>query len=340
MIPAMNRPLLTTVLALGGGLSLTHADSLTLSGGALLNVRADFGGLGVLGAVSNPGPVTGGAVTRTYDNGFVGVDVTGNGGDTTWNWGYQNAAQVQGGNLVFQSDTAAGTTVERNAGKDAHASVELAWRKDFGEALGGRWGLLLGVGLQQVDIRSGAALAGGVTRTSDAYSLNGLPAAFIPTAPYSGSAAGPGPLISSVPSRTVSTVAGALTVTGLRELDTRLVPFALGPSLEWDLGSDWSATLAGGALLTWAEGDFRFTESSTVPGRAPQTALGAASGNDWLFGGFVEAGLHWGFRPEASLDFKVRWQALEDYLLVANGRYGRLDLEAGVQLAAGLSWRF
>lgn len=335
----MNRPLLTTVLALGGGLSFASADSLTLSGGALLNVRAEFGGLGVLAPASNPGPAIGGAVVRTYDNGFVGVDVTGNGGDTTWNWGYQSAGQVQGANLVFQSDRATGLTTER-VDSDAHPAVELAWRKELGEALGGRWGFVAGLGFQQINVESTAALAGSVTRTRDAYSLNGLTALTIPAAPYAGTAAGPGPLIGSVPTRTTAAVANALTITGRRELEANLIPLALGPSLEWDLGSSFKLSVAAGGLVAYADGDFAFTENSSVAGGAPQTATGAGSGDDWLFGGFVEAGVSWLFHESASLDVKARWQALESFGVTAGSRYGRLDLGAGAIISGALSWRF
>lgn len=335
----MNRSFLTSVLALGGGLSLASADSLTLGGGALLNVRAEFGDLGVLAAASNPGPAAGGAVARIYDNGFVGVDVTDNGGDTTWNWGYQSAGQVQGPNLLFRSDRAAGLTTERVEG-DAHPAVELTWRSEFGDALGGRWGFLAGLGFQQVNVESSATLAGSVLRTTDAYSLNGLTTLTIPAAPYSGSAAGPGPLIGSVPTRTTATVANGLTITGRRELDANLIPLALGPSLEWDLGSRFRLSVAAGGLVAFADGDFAFTENSAVAGGAPQTATGIGSDDDWLFGGFVEAGVSWLFHEHASLGLKARWQALESFGVTAGGRYGRLDLDAGALVTGTLSWRF
>ena len=42
---------------------------------------------------SDPGPAVGHRVDRTYDDGYVLVDSTGNSFDLTWNWGYLDASQ-------------------------------------------------------------------------------------------------------------------------------------------------------------------------------------------------------------------------------------------------------
>src|SRR5690242_3901630 len=54
-----------------------------------LNITVDFKKLGGLG-LSNPGPATGGAVNRNYDNGYNRVDSSGNAGNQTWYWGYSS----------------------------------------------------------------------------------------------------------------------------------------------------------------------------------------------------------------------------------------------------------
>src|SRR5215813_4119479 len=52
-----------------------------------LNISVDFRKLGGL-ALSQPGPATGSAVNRTYDNGYNRVDSSTNAGGVTWFWGY------------------------------------------------------------------------------------------------------------------------------------------------------------------------------------------------------------------------------------------------------------
>ena len=42
---------------------------------------------------SDPGPPTGHGIDRTYDDGYVLVDITGNSFGLTWNWGYVEASQ-------------------------------------------------------------------------------------------------------------------------------------------------------------------------------------------------------------------------------------------------------
>src|SRR6188768_2236166 len=55
-----------------------------------LNIKADFRRLGGFDAATDPGPDSGAAVDRNYDNGYNRVDITGNNHnpgfpDTTWN---------------------------------------------------------------------------------------------------------------------------------------------------------------------------------------------------------------------------------------------------------------
>src|SRR5262249_36267270 len=59
-----------------------------------LNITVDFRKLGGL-ALSDPGPATGGAVSRNYDNGYNRVDSSTNAGGVTWNWGYEHSQSVQ-----------------------------------------------------------------------------------------------------------------------------------------------------------------------------------------------------------------------------------------------------
>ena len=51
-----------------------------------------------------PGPAVGG-VNHSYDDGYVYVDITGDAGGYTWNWGYQSSSQIHANFLVFTSET-------------------------------------------------------------------------------------------------------------------------------------------------------------------------------------------------------------------------------------------
>lgn len=56
-------------------------------------------------AQSDSGPATGGGINRSYDDGYVDVDSSGDNLGFTWNWGYQNSSQVQGGFLIFHGES-------------------------------------------------------------------------------------------------------------------------------------------------------------------------------------------------------------------------------------------
>ena len=52
-------------------------------------------------------------LNRNYADGYVHVDSSGNAGGQTWNWGYQNASQVQGNTLTMHSASVTGNgTIE------------------------------------------------------------------------------------------------------------------------------------------------------------------------------------------------------------------------------------
>lgn len=52
-----------------------------------------------------PGPATGGGIDRSYNDGYVFVDGTGDSSGYTSNWGYDFASQIQGSLLVFHSES-------------------------------------------------------------------------------------------------------------------------------------------------------------------------------------------------------------------------------------------
>src|ERR1700722_11356558 len=67
------------------------------------NIRAKFLNEGIIPAPASPS--AGGAVNRAYNDGFVNVDVSGNQGGQTWNWGYQSSAQAPGNDTILMHAT-------------------------------------------------------------------------------------------------------------------------------------------------------------------------------------------------------------------------------------------
>jgi len=155
-----------------------------------LNINARFNHLGNV----NP------AKPGNYDDGFVHTDSSGNAGGQTWNWGYKNAGQVQGNSVVMHSSSASvNGSMDRT--DDPQAGFDLAYGRNLGTVLGGKWGLQAAFDFTTVSIHDSRPLTGTGTTISDAYSLGGVTA---PGAPYTGSFNGPGALLNDAPNRTTA----------------------------------------------------------------------------------------------------------------------------------------
>jgi len=164
-----------------------------------LNINARFNHLGNV-SPSSPGPATGGGVDRTYDDGYVHVDSSGNAGGETWNWGYQSAPQVQGDTLTMHSGSA---TINGTLNQNDNPAIgfDLAFGRNLGAVPGGKWGLQAAFDFSDISIHNNDTLTGTGTQISDAFSLGG---AIPPMAPYAGSFAGPGALLGDTPNRTTA----------------------------------------------------------------------------------------------------------------------------------------
>jgi hypothetical protein len=178
---------------------------------------------------------------RTYGDGYVNQDGgTALFGDT-WNWGYNNASQLQGNNLSYHSTYGTSTTTPTASTSSFSSEFSslrggLGWNSDLS---GSGWfaslespaifakgpiavSLSLGYsyasagashqteGVFQDHQVAGTRTAAGATTTTvtniltDVYDVSGLQS--VPSAPYAGTFTGPGPLINNIPtSRNITT---------------------------------------------------------------------------------------------------------------------------------------
>lgn len=202
---------------------------------------------------------------RDYNDGFVHQDPgTGSDGDT-WNWGYNNSSQVQGGQMVYTATGAqsirsdilnaplSGPDSKRNLeGIAPHLQFDARSPRYFGPFRLGFTAALDYTGVNKslefsnfslTQIRDDYRLD-----YIDRYNLNGV---IPPLPPYAGSYDGPGPLLGNTPdSRDVTPVLiGTQTahfsndVHSSIDLDT--FSFTLGPTLSLDKGRFDFAVSAG-----------------------------------------------------------------------------------------------
>jgi hypothetical protein len=287
---------------------------------------------------ANPGPGVGiHAADHVYDNGYVRVDDSGNAGNQTWNWGFQDSGSLVGNTLELQTVRSPADGVTQRQSEDPQYGFEV----NYGRVLGG-WGkALFGVqgafGMTDLDIKNHSTIAGLTTGVRDAYDLSGLPLA--PGAPYFGGAPTPGgplPLLLPDSPMTRRPINLAATATERARIESTLYGFKLGPFLEVPLSGSLNLQFSGGFAATLADSKFSYSETISTGG----ASAGKASRDEWLYGGFVDARL--------SLDLGKGWSVFAGvgYENVGNTSLGtaekavRVKLDSAIIANGGLRWDF
>jgi hypothetical protein len=338
------RPQLIGACALAGVAALAldasaQTQSLAFTGGALFNVDVSFSGLGGAVRGSNPGPSTGGAVHRVYDDGFNSVDSTGNADGTTARWGYQSRSQIQGDQLVLSAASGQTRARAEDVGNFVEPSFQLEYRGSMGPLGAADWGIILGIGYQTVNGEARESFTTSAQIIEDRYALYNAPGD-LPEPPYSGSADSEGPRIGSTPNRSVRVAQDGMRVDGRWELDTDLFPVVGGVYLEAQLAGRLNGVVSAGFLAVLVDGDMSYRETRMVTGMEPVTASGRKDTQDALFGGFVQLGLDWALWENASLVASARWQPTQKFSENIDGRKAEIDFTRAFAVHAGVSFRF
>jgi hypothetical protein len=294
------------------------------------NIRAKFMNAGTPAPAA---PSAGSAVDRKYNDGFVNVDSSHNAGAQTWNWGYQNASQVAGDTLLMHSASMSTVTTDgRN--DDPNLGFEASFVRDLGHESWGRWGVKLAFGYTAMDFHSSDPMSANAQLITDTYQLHGVKP---PVAPYSGSFGGPGAVIGSSPTRSVS--ASDVAITGNRSLDATLYDLRLGPTLDLDIVKGLSLEVGGGLAVGIVDSTFAFSETTTT---SAGSSLSSASVHDTgvQIGAYAEAGLAYRLCTVASVFAGAQFQYLGDFNQNVAGRSVQLDLSQSVFVILGLQFHF
>jgi hypothetical protein len=276
---------------LSAGAMYRHAGGITLkpgsqSDGSMIPLYARPGRSGAPSAVGDAAAFA----DRTYDDGFVNTDPgTALDGDT-WFWGYQNASQVQGDNLVYHAGAGVETAFSRSTTMAPAADIE----EDEGSIcpmLQAEYFCYAGDEIRcgmQLGVLPGSASAAGDATTfrdiqrwtpyelgiNDRFNLMGVAP---PPAPYEGTFLGPGPLISNMPAERslAKRKSGAGTYEAWNavhdSVDTDFITLSLGVVGEGRVGLVVIA-VSGGATVNWTDTEARHSETlwGSLNGGAPQ----------------------------------------------------------------------
>lgn len=309
-----------------------NANRLSLGARVGMNFTANFRNQ----SQSNPGAGIG-ILNRNYDDGYVRVDSGGIGSGGTWNWGYQNASQVSGDTLVFHSDQLATVPLEAEQDSDdIRPGIEVIYQRVFGKFfLGGHWGFEGSIGYTDLDIEDNSSANGVLTHITDTYDLNGV---VPPTAPYNGTFDGPGPILSTIPTRTTPTEAAF--TTSHQQLSGYVIGVRLGPFFEWNLGKRFAVAFSGGLVLAPTKIDYEFSETTSVSGGPPTTIRGESDATDLLYGHYVAGTLHCNLTRSWGLFASAQFQTLNELEQKVAGRTATLEQDSTFYGVAGVSYRF
>ena len=288
------------------------------------NISTKFRNLGAPPLANNPS-VTG----RSYQDGFVGSDDTGNAGDLTTFWGYQNASQAQDGNAVLVMRSANSGTIGRDVDDSPYHGLELTYNHEFSRHEHVRWGIEAAFSWTDFSARQ-TAIATASVLTMDAFLLGYTP----PEAPYTGPvSAGPfTPLLGTAPSQLPVTVASSL--------DAAIYGFRLGPYLDVPLSKCLLLTFSAGFALTIVDGDFYYAESYRTPGGTTLGSAGRASETDALVGGFVGAQLALKIGKHVNAVTSLQYQGTDSYSLRAGDKEVDVDFSGALYWTCGLNFSF
>ena len=290
-------------------------------------------------------------VNRTYDDGFVFRDISGNAGGTTWNWGYNTAGQslaadpaapfLGASSLAFHSVNSLADGQTRGSRDKMVPGIELTYEEVLGrfhitEKRRVNIGILTSFGYMKLNQRDSGSLAGLVGLTTDKYAPG---AVLPPLAPYAGSFGAAGPLLPDVPAdRALTAVAATGTVNN--KLEGSLYGFSIGPFLEIPLHDRVSLTLGGGLGVVYASTRYTYNETVVVPGVVTATRSGRVSADDWLFSGIARANLYVGLSEAWSWELGLAYQYAGNSRSSVQGKSSNLKLDGIMTVNTGLNYAF
>lgn len=330
------------------------------------NITADFKNAGSIapqghlvpipgqGSVQEPANPNGDSIgNRTYQDGYVWVDSSGNALGYSRYWGYDNSSQYNPatGTILMHSSSSPGTSSNGRDG-DPQMGFEFSYNHNFSKSDKWNWGLEAAFNFMNLTINDNQPLTGSGTLISDAFQLppefGGEGFVIPPPAPYShGPFLTPGtgnPVIGATPTR-LPLSNFPTSITGSRHFDANVFGWRLGPYAELPLGKRVSIAISGGLALAAITSDFSYKETVTFDqnigtGVTTQTSAGSGSDAGVQIGGFVSGTCTVALSEKWNLFAGAQFQDVGTYTQNLGSRQARVDLSASVFVNVGLAFSF
>jgi hypothetical protein len=306
------------------------------------NFSAKFKGLASL-----PQPIASRSTSRgdryNYDDGYVLTDISGNQGNQTWYWGYDNSAsQISGNTILLSRTTVNGGTADQTIDSDPTFGAEILFRRQLYACNKFRFGVEAAANYQNMTLKGANSGLASVSKTTDAYPYTSgtTPPTASSGSPYQGSYEGPGFVIGDSPTSSSTTTANSATLSGNQRLDADIFGFRVGPYVDYQLCDHWDISLSGGLAVGLLSPTVTWSETVTLS--TGDTASVAGSGDDFhtLLGGYVAGTLTYQVNERWSLAAGVQYQALQRYEHSFAGRGVEIDLRNSIYLTIGVGYSF
>ena len=276
-----------------------------------------------------------------YDDGYVQSDAVANSAGSTWNWGVSSASQVNDdGTISFTRKSFNSHSSESSQEVDARG-VNLTWLP--GVLLEDnviRLSPLASLDVLPLDVRMNVTDIVSYTSLEDHYSY-GLFDPGLVAMPYSGTFAGPGPLLGdSVVSSNTQTIPDGAQVNRRFVLDGRLVTIGMGAELQYTATDTVSAFLQARFLLGWFRGDFEYNESFEHEGSTYGEQSEAMDVSETLVGTSIGVGALWTLNDATRIFVSANKLLLQSVENGVDGQVFSIDFSKGHMLVVGIQRLF
>lgn len=276
-----------------------------------------------------------------YDNGYVLTDSSGNFGGQTWNWGYDNANQVNSAanTISFNRTVATGLPSEMSGNGSPYIGPELTYDYTIGKKNDMSFGVEAAVNFMPIGFNSGGTVNATLSQQTDTYSYT--PGTTPPPAPYQGSRGGPGFVINVPATSSTTVLIPGATFIAHQHLNANLWGVRLGPCIEWPMTRKLDVFLSGGMAAGLLNASASWDETLILPsGAGSLTAHGSGHDTSLLWGYFVGAELAYQFTSHWGVEGGAQLQDLGVYDHNFGGRVLELDLSDSIFVHGGISYSF
>jgi hypothetical protein len=270
-----------------------------------------------------------------YADGYVGIDESGNlpgPGETdprSIYWGYANANQVVGGNLLLTHSSSG--TLFGNFKNDPQAGVEISYSRQLGVRDTTTFGFEAGFTYTSLDLRSHGIVDPSVLSV-DAFPLGGV---VPPAAPYAGTyEPGPfgSPAIVATPTRYPVNIDSSF--------DASIYGLKVGPYFEFPLAKRLAFALSGGFALLLSDTEFHIQQSAAVA--SPSISSGSIKSSEIavLPGAYVGGRLSLTMSDSVNVFTGLEYESTGHHSQELGGKRLNIDFWNQIYWTFGVSYSF